>query len=596
MQTFSFYNDYITIMGNEYLNPITPGSTSRYFFIIEDTTYNSTSDTVFIISFRPRPNYGFQPLEGLLYINSSNWAIQNVLAHPHEAEGLQVTIEQQYKKVGDHTWFPSQLNAELEFRTIQINDVKPYGKMRTYIKDINIGEKLKRKEISRATMTIDDDAVKNADTLLAQFRVNPITEREAATYKTMDSISKAENLETKLKILTTLFRGYIPFYFVDLGLDKILRYNEYEGIRLGGSAYTNSKISDWFKIGGYIGYGFGDEDFKYGWDTEMTLDKYSDLKLIGGYQYEIFESGRPDFLQAPRASIFNDNYRIIKIQQWDQTTRYWAGVTYDVLPKIHTTVKFQRENRVMVGDYFYQFEGGENPVWQNGFNFSELIASVKYTPTEKFIEGPDFGKLTYGKNYPEFYFQYTRGMADVLNSDFEYDKIDLKFQHQFRTVRIGTITVSAQAGAVLSDVPYSKLFAGRSNRNLFNGDAIRYFAVADRNSFETMLMNEFVSDQYIQLFYRQDLKSLLFRRNNFAPHIELVTRAAWGSLRRPELHQNISVQSFDNGFYESGLELNKLYQLTFTGIGLGVYYRYGPYQLSDSIDNFVVKLTSKFSF
>lgn len=598
MQSFTFYKDYITISGDEYLNPITPGSTSRYFFIIEDTTFSAASptDTVFIISFRPKPNYGFQPLQGLVYINSSDWAIQNVLAHPYEKEAINITIEQQYKKFGDHSWFPVQLNAELEFTNINFNNTSPYGRMRTYIKDVNLAPKLKRKDISRAAMTVADDAVKQADKILAQNRHSAITEQEANTYTTMDSISKAEGLETKLKLLTTLIRGSIPVYFVDIGLDKIIRLNDYEGIRLGGSAYTNNRISKWFKIGGYFGYGFKDETWKYGWDTKMSLNKHSNLAIIGGYQYELFESGAPEILLEPKATMINNSYRILKIRQWDLGTRYHAGITYDLLPKLHGQLRFQRENRLLTGDYLYQFEDEGSPVLQNGFNYSEVIASFQYVPNEKFIEGADFGKLIFSGQSPKYYFQYTRGMKGILESDFDYHKIDFKIDHTFKTVRLGTFSLSLQGGAVLNDVPYSKLYTGKSNLNRTNNVLKSFTYIADRNSFETMSMNEFLTDRYIQFFFRQDLKSLLFRKNNFAPHVELVTRTVWGDLRKPELHQNISTKTLDKGYYESGLELNQLYTSSFIGVGLGFYYRYGPYNTGLFEDNFSLKLTSKITF
>ncbi len=41
------------------------------------------------------------------------------------------------------------------------------------------------------------------------------------------------------------------------------------------------------------------------------------------------------------------------------------------------------------------------------------------------------------------------------------------------------------------------------------------------------------------------------------------------------------------GFYETGLELNIIFQ----SLGVGAYYRFGPNQLPDAGDNWAVKLS-----
>ena len=75
---------------------------------------------------------------------------------------------------------------------------------------------------------------------------------------------------------------------------------------------------------------------------------------------------------------------------------------------------------------------------------------------------------------------------------------------------------------------------------------------------------------------------------------------AWGTLRNPESHFNLSSRSLEKGYYESGLEFNnllsnKIGSIT-ASIGLGTYYRYGPYSLDGFENNFALKITSKLIF
>ena len=122
-QSFSFYNPTLNVLGNSYLNPITPNSINKYLFLIEDTTF-SGADTVYIISFRPRKGKNFDGLKGLLYINTDEFALQNVIAEPAEQdEGIAIKIQQKYEKI-EGSWFPIELNSNMIFNNAQINNFK----------------------------------------------------------------------------------------------------------------------------------------------------------------------------------------------------------------------------------------------------------------------------------------------------------------------------------------------------------------------------------------------------------------------------------------------------------------------------------------
>ncbi len=594
LQSFSFYNEYISIAGQDFLNPISKGSTNRYIFILKDTVYNSPTDTVFIISYLPKPNYGFKPLQGLLYVNSSSWAIQNVIAEPVESEGINVSIEQQYIEYSPGLWFPDQLSAEIVFASLTANGANPYARMRTYLKDVKIGEELKRRDISTASITIDELAVENGEKLLNQYRVDTVSAKEEATYHFLDSIGEEYDFEKRLDILFALASGKIPVKMFDIELDKILKYNTYEGFRLGFGASTNAKFSRWLKLGGYFGYGFKDEELKYGYDAEITVNKHNNFKLYGGYLFDIFESGGYSNLHRETPQLINDSYRRLFIEKWDYTSRYFAGVTFDPAARVHFKGQLQRENRYTRNQGYYLNHESENPMPENGFNYFEFVGAVQFSPNEEFVEAPGYEKLVLNAAYPVYYLQYTRGFNDVWESEWAYDKIDLEIDHRKKFTRIGTSSLNLKAGVVLSDIPYSKLYTGTSN--MINSDSFsrRLGMLADRNSFETMRFNEFLADQYIQVMLRQDFKSLLFKRKEFAPHIELVGRAMWGSLRKPAYHFDTETQSPVHGYYEVGLELNRLISNDFSGIGMGVYYRLGAHSLGEFEENIAIKITSKF--
>ena len=70
---------------------------------------------------------------------------------------------------------------------------------------------------------------------------------------------------TKVKKESSPFvSGYYPIGFFDVDLKYLLKYNNYESFRLGIGGITNNRLSEIFKVNGYLAYGFKDDEYKYG--------------------------------------------------------------------------------------------------------------------------------------------------------------------------------------------------------------------------------------------------------------------------------------------------------------------------------------------
>ena len=140
---------------------------------------------------------------------------------------------------------------------------------------------------------------------------------------------------------------------------------------------------------------------------------------------------------------------------------------------------------------------------------------------------------------------------------------------------------------VSRDVPYPLLYTGRGSYGRF--------MIESENSFATMRMNEFIANRFAGVHFQQDFGSLLFRRERFQPGIVLAASAGYGELNYRENHILLPGDSYEKGYYESGILFNNLLRQGFIGYGLGVFYRYGPYTLPKTIDNFAFKFTVRFN-
>lgn len=596
MQSFSFYQDYIGITGSEYLNPISKGSTKRYYFILEDSLLTESGDTIFTLSFRPRPNTGFKALEGVINIDSRDWAIVNLRATPAAEEDLPIEIRQEYHRFGPHTWFPTSFEADIKLKMVQINDGNfPMAIMRRKLTRIDLNPGLERSEISRNELTIEEKEQSEVDSLLNAFRGEELDSLAANTYTFIDSISEAEDLEKNLNLLITLNRGYIPLYWVNLDLGSIMNYNEYEGFRLGVGVESNDKLSDWFTLGAYYAYGFKDKAHKYGANVKMELIKNLRWELFGRYQTDIFETSAFNIPSLDRPSLFENSYRRLYIEQWDYTQSLRGGMRIDPIPTMRLELAASHERRQTVGDYRFISDAQD---LGSSFRFTELSATLRYAPEEQYAETP-FGKIKLAQRYPVFYLHYDRGMDNLWGGQYAYQRLQFQADYRHLTRGFGETILRLRAASVFGDasIPATKLFTPAANfRNINNQLEANLGSVADRNSFETMRFNEFLHHQFVSLQWRQDFRSIFYKTEKFAPHLEMVHRVAFGGLENSNDHLNIGVRDLSDGYYESGLEFNRLTVINFLAIGIGAYYRYGPNQLPDAFDNFAIKLSSKFSF
>lgn len=101
-----------------------------------------------------------------------------------------------------------------------------------------------------------------------------------------------------------------------------------------------------------------------------------------------------------------------------------------------------------------------------------------------------------------------------------------------------------------------------------------------------MFYNEFFSSRYLMLQVKHSSPRFTIVKK-VRPFFTLVTRTAFGSMENPEQHIGFDYKTLNDGFFESGLEVNQIY----SGFGLSGFYRYGPNQLSSWEDNIAVKLT-----
>ncbi|MCG2430607.1 DUF5686 family protein [Aequorivita xiaoshiensis] len=408
-------------------------------------------------------------------------------------------------------------------------------------------------------------------TAIAQ--VNNETNNDSVTgiKKTLLEFSKEKGYP-----LTT---GYFPVGFFDIDLKTLVKYNNHEGLRLGVGGLTNDKLFEKYRFGGYVAYGFKDEEFKYslGGSARVNKDKKTWISLY--YTDDIKEIGTYDFLTDARFySLFEP--RLLNVIEFYDYKEWQANIQSELSPSIWTEFRVAHSDVNNFEDYYFIDEGKT----YNQYKLAEAILSFRVKLKTDTIVNDDGNRVPTDR-LPKISTQITKGFKDVAGSDFNYAKFGLKLDYEIKRKNLSSTSFILQSEIATGDLPLTHLFHAFPNQPI-KETVFKRFSVAGVQSFETMYFGEFFSDKLAMLQMKHT-----FRRFRLAekwnPELVLISRHAIGDMKDTDRHFGIPFNTLDHPYNEAGLELNKIA----LGFGLSFAYRYGYYSLPNFEDNISFKFT-----
>lgn len=601
LQSFSIYDDKYELFETKYKSPISNAALKEYRYKILDTT-SIDNRQVFVLYFKNKNKKG---LEGLLYVDQENNAIAKAVMRIrgvlditgiHEftylpEEKIWFPIRKNFKIVKGKSKEPTKiLGGRIEFaaENDDTNSKKAASDF-TYLSsemqafDIAVNNNLKIKK-SFVAIEVKDNANKRDDAFWNQNRMDSLDTRSERTYVVLDSIITKQNIEKKIKFGRKIINGYVPFGPFDFDLRYLLSYNNYEGFRVGIGGITNDTFSKKLRIEGYTAYGLKDENIKYNLGTAFRIGNFSNTWIGGSYTDDVREIASTSFATDKRVFKLYDP-RPINISTF-YNHKTWRGyIETKIIPKTETIWQLSHSEISPLFNYTFNY----NNNLYSDFTMTAAMFSIQWNPFSDLMQTPN-GKIEYEKRYPKFAFQFTKSLPNFFANDFNFGKVDARIEYEKKYLNGQKSAVLLQAGYAFGALPITHLY-NTSPNNLTKDNLLQRITIAGKNSFETMYFNEFFSSEFVMLQFKHGLKRLeLFKK--VKPSMVLVTRMAWGNLQHPERHVGIAYKTLDQGFFESGIELNQIYK----GFGLTGFYRYGPNQLPRFEDNLAVKLSFVFDF
>ncbi|MFH6988776.1 DUF5686 family protein [Flavobacterium collinsii] len=601
LQSISIYDSKYELFETKYENPISDNAPQSYNYKILDTV-NVKGRETYMIYFKNKHRRKSSGLEGVLYIDQENFAVAKAVMRIKGVLDISGIHEFEYVP-NEKIWFQSNTTFKI-VKGKNDDDIKILGGTIQFDGDVEDNFEPRKKSASDFTyllsesnnfdirynttapiknpalyIEIKDDANKKPETFWEEYRKESLDLKSQKTYQLIDSLSIKKRIENRLGLGRKIINGYFPIGPIDLDLKKIISYNNYEGFRLGLGGITNDHFSKNFRIEGYGAYGTKDGAFKYSLGTGVLLDKNTNTWVNGYYTDDVREIASTVFAVDKRVFKIYDP-RPINISTFYKYVGWKANIQTKIIPKTEAILEFSRTYVEPKFDYLFNYNGK----LYSDYVMTTAMVSIVWAPFSPFMQTPT-GRTETDKKFPRFTFQYTQSLPNVMENDFTFGKIDFKAEYEKKYLNGQKTSLLLQGGYATGDVPITHLYNTMPN-NLNKETLLQRITFAGRNSFETMFFNEFFSSQYVFFQIKHGFDRIRILKK-VRPSLVLVTRMAWGNMQNPQQHVGPTYKTLDKGFFESGIELNKIYK----GIGLGGFYRYGPNQLMRFEDNIAVKIS-----
>ncbi|MGY5850755.1 DUF5686 family protein [Salegentibacter sp. F14] len=601
---FSLYKKDYTIFETQYAGPLSKKAFRNYDFKIIDTTTGARP--AIVVHFKPKREHAVAGLEGILYLDSKSFAIQKAKAQLLGAIKLEIDQEYEYFEK-ENLWFPKkqvtrirpgrggkdisvfggvistgrlQGGGDIISTVIAGKDFESglYLNSTSTNYEIQLNTKNNIKGIS-AQVEVAPEAFNPDKEFWQENRQQPFTYSDKNLEERVVELVKKKDVERRIGIKNTIGTGYFPVGFWDFDLGKFLKFNNYEGIRLGVGGKTNNRFSDKFNLNAYSVYGFKDEVLKYGVGTKIALFKPSGTNLKFNYSSDIIEVGSFNYLQGVNEfSVIEPRFVNISFFYTDKTIS--GSLTHRFTPSINSELQISQSNITNIREYAYI----HNEQQLQDYKLSQATFSFLWRPFARFLSTPTKNILI-EKGYPKFTGQLTQAFSGFMKGDFNFFKAGLKIEHEIRRLDKSRTEFILEGNYATGDLPLTHAFHAYPN-NGNQSEILERFSVAGHTSFETMYYNEFFSDRQVMLHIKHQFRPIELNRFS-KPEIVLISRHAIGTFKNPENHANISFKTLDQLYSEVGVEVNNI----LAGFGLGSAYRYGSYNLPGFKQNFAFKFT-----
>ena len=541
---FDIYDNHLKFFNVAFTSPLSKTGINVYNYVLLDSAYLGDKWCYNIIYYPRRKNE--LTFKGDFWVNDSTWAVKEINLQASKSANLnwirEIYIEQEYDVLNDSTFLITKdyMLSDFSFRKKESANGM-YGKRTTLYDNYEFNTPKEESFYKENIDPYEYEVYNRPDEFWEERRMEALSKDEKGVYKMLDTLITVPRFKNLYTLGALIASGYYEFKGFDAGpVFSIFGYNEVEGLRLrlGGRTYFGQ--NDPWRIEGFGAYGFKDQKFKYGLSGKVLVSKKNRKILFGGYRKDIEQTGASltnskDVLGRNRASSglitvgANDRLTSIELTTLGYQMEPAKNFVFRVLGS-HRTLKSASETFSL--SYY-----DENGNVKNSIKQSELELGINFTPGRKTSGYGVERRVINGGDFPSFFLGYTFGLEDLLQSDFDYHRIQGLYTQPWNVGGLGRLYTTIELGKIFGTVPLGLLSPIPGNQTLWS----------IYNTFTQLDYYEFVSDTYASFHLKHNFGGRLFGRVPWLRELnlrELVGfRSVWGQLSQSNNSINVGIDN-----------------------------------------------------
>jgi len=511
-QEYNFYQNWLNILTKEFVSPIADGWRIYYEYDLTDSLYLG-EDFCYRLDFFPKSPQDLA-FTGTMWITKKEYALKQIDATMGAQANLnfieKIRLQQESAKTDLGPWLPVKNRVLIDVGELGKNNAGMLAKFYTSNKNFSTNKPYDPVFYERSIETAEDFRMFEDDKYWDTLRHEPLSETEKSVYRMIDTLVNIPVVKTYTDIVKVLVDGYYSVGKLDIGpYLSTVTWNNIEGMRAQVGFKTNYKFSKSWIYHVQGAYGFDDEKFKYlfGIQHILSRDRWTtvsfrarrDLNRLGVDEENLADN--PIFLAASRWGYFRRGF---------YSHEYRASVQREFFKGYSQRVSFRHWTFDPTFNFGYLNPNDATDV-RDHFQASEVSVESRYARDEVFLQD-DNERVSLGVNKsPVLSLRYTRGIAGVFGSDFDYDKLRFSLYKRIKTGPLGVGYVTITGEYVFNTLPYPLLALHLGNQS----------PVYSSITYNLMNFGEFISDHYASVQYRQYLEGFLLNR------VPLLNKLKW---------------------------------------------------------------------
>ena len=565
---YDIYNNYLKFFDKDFVSPLSRTGINVYNYVLADSMYIDNKWCYNIIYYPRRKNE--LTFKGDFWVNDSTFAVKKINLEASKSANInwvkEIYIEQEFEVMNDSVFLLTRDYMMSDFSFSKKEEAKGvYGKRTTLYKNHQFDQPKDDKFYKQEVNFYDNSVYNKSDEFWEENRFENLNKNEAGIYKMLDTLKEVPRFKRIYSLASILGSGYIeiPKWKMDFGpIFSTFGYNDVEGqrIRIGGRTYFGS--NDTWRIQGYTAYGFEDEQFKYGISGRWMVNPNKRVILSAGNRRDVEQMG---------VSLTTSND--VLGRSFASSALFASGVNNQLTSVNLTTLGFEMEpfkNFTFQTNFTYRtlksassdfsldyYTDATQTKINNQVRQSEINIIAEFTPNRKTV-GYGVDRLDVDFNYARFFVSYSNGIKGVLQSDFNYQKLQLYYRQPTLIGGFGRLFTTLETGKIFGTVPLGLMGVIPGNQSWF----------VIENTYNLLDYYDFVADEYASMHLEHHFNGRLFSRIPYLRKLNLREivgiKAVYGRVSEDNKMLNASGLQYvapDNVYWEYNAGIGNIFKV-----------------------------------